>query len=203
MLPAIERRNGLLWYPSLYEGFEYSPNVIYTGARRIRTAFRSPNTSSGTMARASISSAPTTSIRANPTASCAIWSSPTRGKWSARNMSRWLRRTTPERDVARALIRVRCRTSCSRPSSDARRSDSIGLSRRRASIPHAADRQPDHGRRRDPRDRGGVCEGHITAATLFRLARSATATAASRKPSPSRSAPTSRSACGAPAPMPR
>jgi branched-chain amino acid transport system substrate-binding protein len=32
LLPAIERRNGLLWYPSLYEGFEYSPNVIYTGA---------------------------------------------------------------------------------------------------------------------------------------------------------------------------
>src|SRR5262249_53580725 len=28
VLPAIERRNGLLWYPSLYEGFEYSPNVI-------------------------------------------------------------------------------------------------------------------------------------------------------------------------------
>lgn len=32
VLPTIERRNGLLWYPSLYEGFEYSPNVIYTGA---------------------------------------------------------------------------------------------------------------------------------------------------------------------------
>ena len=32
VLPAIERRNGLLWYPSPYEGFEYSPNVIYTGA---------------------------------------------------------------------------------------------------------------------------------------------------------------------------
>jgi branched-chain amino acid transport system substrate-binding protein len=32
VLPAIERRNGLLWYPSLYEGFEYSPNIIYTGA---------------------------------------------------------------------------------------------------------------------------------------------------------------------------
>jgi branched-chain amino acid transport system substrate-binding protein len=32
VLPAIERRNGLLWYPSLYEGFEYSPNVIYSGA---------------------------------------------------------------------------------------------------------------------------------------------------------------------------
>ena len=32
VLSSIERRNGLLWYPSFYEGFEYSPNVIYTGA---------------------------------------------------------------------------------------------------------------------------------------------------------------------------
>src|SRR5207237_3675910 len=32
VLPVVERRNGLLWYPSLYDGFEYSPNVIYTGA---------------------------------------------------------------------------------------------------------------------------------------------------------------------------
>lgn len=32
ILPVLERRNGLLWYPTLYEGFEYSPNVIYTGA---------------------------------------------------------------------------------------------------------------------------------------------------------------------------
>src|ERR1700693_635704 len=32
VLPEIERRNGLLWYCSLYEGFEYSPNIIYTGA---------------------------------------------------------------------------------------------------------------------------------------------------------------------------
>ena len=32
VLPAIERLNGLLWYPTLYEGFEFSPNVIYTGA---------------------------------------------------------------------------------------------------------------------------------------------------------------------------
>jgi branched-chain amino acid transport system substrate-binding protein len=32
VLPVIERRNGLLWYPTLYEGFEYSLNVIYTGA---------------------------------------------------------------------------------------------------------------------------------------------------------------------------
>jgi branched-chain amino acid transport system substrate-binding protein len=32
VLPAVERRNGLLWYCSLYEGFEFSPNVVYTGA---------------------------------------------------------------------------------------------------------------------------------------------------------------------------
>ena len=32
VLPAIERHNALLWYCSIYEGFEYSPNVIYTGA---------------------------------------------------------------------------------------------------------------------------------------------------------------------------
>jgi len=32
VLPIVERMNGLLWYPTLYEGFEYSPNVIYTGA---------------------------------------------------------------------------------------------------------------------------------------------------------------------------
>src|SRR6201990_2265529 len=39
VLQAIERRNGLLWYPSLYEGFEYSPNVIYTGASPNQTSF--------------------------------------------------------------------------------------------------------------------------------------------------------------------
>jgi ABC-type branched-subunit amino acid transport system substrate-binding protein len=39
VLPAIERRNGLLWYPSLYEGFEYSPNIIYTGATPNQNSF--------------------------------------------------------------------------------------------------------------------------------------------------------------------
>jgi branched-chain amino acid transport system substrate-binding protein len=39
VLPAIERRNGLLWYPSLYEGFEYSPNVIYSGASPNQNSF--------------------------------------------------------------------------------------------------------------------------------------------------------------------
>ncbi len=32
ILPVVERLNGLLWYPTPYEGFEFSPNVIYTGA---------------------------------------------------------------------------------------------------------------------------------------------------------------------------
>ncbi len=32
VVPVVERLNGLLWYPTLYEGFEASPNVIYTGA---------------------------------------------------------------------------------------------------------------------------------------------------------------------------
>jgi len=39
ILPAIERRNGLLWYPSPYEGFEYSPNVIYTGPSPNQNSF--------------------------------------------------------------------------------------------------------------------------------------------------------------------
>ncbi|MCB1754257.1 MAG: transporter substrate-binding domain-containing protein [Gammaproteobacteria bacterium] len=32
VLPVVERKNALLFYPTLYEGFEFSPNVIYTGA---------------------------------------------------------------------------------------------------------------------------------------------------------------------------
>lgn len=32
VLPVVERRNALFFYGTLYEGFEYSPNVIYGGA---------------------------------------------------------------------------------------------------------------------------------------------------------------------------
>lgn len=32
VLPIVERRNALLFYPAQYEGFEYSRNVIHTGA---------------------------------------------------------------------------------------------------------------------------------------------------------------------------
>ncbi len=31
-IPVVEALRGLLFYPTLYEGFEYSPNCIYTGA---------------------------------------------------------------------------------------------------------------------------------------------------------------------------
>jgi branched-chain amino acid transport system substrate-binding protein len=43
VLPVVERRNGLLFYSAIYEGFECSPNVIYTGA--------APNQSSVQLAR--------------------------------------------------------------------------------------------------------------------------------------------------------
>ena len=32
VIPCFEKYDGLLWYPSHYEGFETSSNVIYTGA---------------------------------------------------------------------------------------------------------------------------------------------------------------------------
>lgn len=32
VLPLFEKHDGLLWYPSHYEGFETSENVVYTGA---------------------------------------------------------------------------------------------------------------------------------------------------------------------------
>ncbi|MFK7855913.1 MAG: transporter substrate-binding domain-containing protein [Granulosicoccus sp.] len=32
VVPIVERYNGILFYPSVYEGFEYSTNVIYGGA---------------------------------------------------------------------------------------------------------------------------------------------------------------------------
>jgi branched-chain amino acid transport system substrate-binding protein len=32
VIPCFEKHDGLLWYPSHYEGFESSDNVIYTGA---------------------------------------------------------------------------------------------------------------------------------------------------------------------------
>ena len=34
VLPVFEKRNGLYFYPTYYEGFECSKNVVYTGAVR-------------------------------------------------------------------------------------------------------------------------------------------------------------------------
>ena len=39
VLPIIERHNGLLLYPSMYEGFEYSENVLYAGATLNQNTF--------------------------------------------------------------------------------------------------------------------------------------------------------------------
>ncbi|RYB05231.1 transporter substrate-binding domain-containing protein [Lichenibacterium ramalinae] len=39
VLPLLERHDGLLWYPSIYEGFEYSESVLYTGATLNQTVF--------------------------------------------------------------------------------------------------------------------------------------------------------------------
>lgn len=39
ILPLVERHNGLLFYPSMYEGFEYSENVVYTGATLNQNTF--------------------------------------------------------------------------------------------------------------------------------------------------------------------
>lgn len=39
VLSTMERHNGLLWYPSIYEGFEYSENIIYTGATLNQNVF--------------------------------------------------------------------------------------------------------------------------------------------------------------------
>lgn len=39
VLPIIERYDGLLFYPSMYEGFEYSENVLYTGATLNQNTF--------------------------------------------------------------------------------------------------------------------------------------------------------------------
>lgn len=32
VIPVLEKYGGLLWYPTIYEGYEYSPNAIYCGA---------------------------------------------------------------------------------------------------------------------------------------------------------------------------
>ena len=40
VLPTFEKHDALLWYPSHYEGFETSDNVIYTGRHPTSTSSR-------------------------------------------------------------------------------------------------------------------------------------------------------------------
>lgn len=40
VLPVVEAYRGLLFYPTLYEGFEYSPRCIYTGAAPNQNSFQ-------------------------------------------------------------------------------------------------------------------------------------------------------------------
>lgn len=40
VMPVVERADALLCYPTPYEGFEYSPNIVYAVRRRTRTARR-------------------------------------------------------------------------------------------------------------------------------------------------------------------
>jgi ABC-type branched-subunit amino acid transport system substrate-binding protein len=60
VLPVVERLNGLLWYPTPYEGFEFSSNIIYTGAAPnhhfMRRQAMSQRVSVGTIATAIIDS---------------------------------------------------------------------------------------------------------------------------------------------------
>jgi branched-chain amino acid transport system substrate-binding protein len=41
-IPAVEAFRGILFYPTLYEGFEYSPNCIYMGAFPNQNSFSWP-----------------------------------------------------------------------------------------------------------------------------------------------------------------
>jgi branched-chain amino acid transport system substrate-binding protein len=68
VLPVVEAHRGLLFYPTLYEGFEYSRHCIYTGAAPIRIRCNWRNSCYRPTATASCSSVPTTSTPMNRTA---------------------------------------------------------------------------------------------------------------------------------------
>ena len=91
VLPVFEQYNGMLYYPTFYEGLEQSKNVIYTGQEATQQILaglelgaprrRAP--------RRSTCSAPTTSGRAPPTRSPASTSRTcSSSRCSARNTSR-------------------------------------------------------------------------------------------------------------------
>ena len=70
VLPVLEQYNGMLYYPTFYEGLEQSKNVIYTGQEATQQILAGLNwIAQGEGREASSSSAPTTSGRARRTRS--------------------------------------------------------------------------------------------------------------------------------------
>ena len=71
VLPVFEQYNGMLYYPTFYEGLEQSKNVIYTGQEATQQILAGPQLGAPRRRapRPSICSAPTTSGRARPTRS--------------------------------------------------------------------------------------------------------------------------------------
>ena len=206
VLPAIERRNGLLWYPSLYEGFEYSPNVIYTGA--------SPNQNSFPLAEYI--------VRNHGRRVYLIGSDYIYPRESNRIM-----RDLVESYGGKIVDEVICRDGCRRCRADAgaRSADpqcaapdvvfSTIVGRSAQTLLSAAIARPGFDPATMPiasltmaegevREIGPeLCEGHLTAASYFGSLQARQQRPLHGKPSPTRSAPISQSACGAPAPMHR
>ena len=67
VLPIVERHNGLLWYPSIYEGFEFSETSSTPARRSTRTRSRSPTSSCSATGHRNSWPARITSIRASRT----------------------------------------------------------------------------------------------------------------------------------------
>jgi hypothetical protein len=91
VLPVFEKDNGLLYYPTFYEGLEQSKNVIYTGQEATQQMLaglnwvakeRRPRPSSWS-ARTTSGRAPRTRSRASTSRTCS------RARWWARNTTRW------------------------------------------------------------------------------------------------------------------
>ena len=68
VLPVVESHRGLLFYPTLYEGFEYSRHCIYTGAAPNQNSLQLASSCCRPTATAFCWWDPTTSIRTSPIA---------------------------------------------------------------------------------------------------------------------------------------
>lgn len=90
VLPIFEQYNGMLYYPTFYEGLEQSPNVIYTGqeaTQQILAGIDWVVKEKG--AKSFICWARTISGRAHPTKLHASISKSLASKWWVRSITRW------------------------------------------------------------------------------------------------------------------